>query len=82
VARRFEAGRRLAAERFGRDERISSDRVEIDPGASPDACRARTVRVNGRAVVEGGRLAAADLEEIRGQAREQAGRLWARMEAL
>jgi len=42
----------------------------------------REVVVGGRSVVEDGRLVHADLEEIRAHAREQATRLWSRMQAL
>jgi cytosine/adenosine deaminase-related metal-dependent hydrolase len=80
VIRRLEAGRRLAGERFGPEERIGSDRTELEPEAAGGGCRARAVRVNGRVVVEEGRLCCGDLEEIRSAARAEAERLWARME--
>ena len=38
--------------------------------------------VDGRLVVRDGALVHADLEELRAEAREQAQRLWRRMEAL
>lgn len=81
VLRRLEAGRRLAAERFGPGERLTSDRTELEPAGAEGGCRARAVRVNGRMVVEQGRLCGADLEEIRAEARAEATRLWARMES-
>jgi len=78
LGRRLEAGHALAAERFGANA-LADDRVEVEPG---EACRARRVVVAGRTVVENGRLVSADVEEIRAHAREQAPRLWERMEAL
>jgi cytosine/adenosine deaminase-related metal-dependent hydrolase len=75
------AGRRLAAERFG----LALDRLA--PGTTADVVAmakgaARHVVVNGRLVVEDGRLLTADPEEIRAEAEAEAKRLWARMEAL
>ena len=81
VARRLEAGRRLAAERFDAAGRIPGDRVEIDPAAG-NGCRARSVQVGGRVAVADGRLAAVDLAAIQDEARAEAARLWARMERL
>jgi cytosine/adenosine deaminase-related metal-dependent hydrolase len=81
VGRRLEAGRALAAERFAGAGGIEEDRVEADE-AEGEGCRARRVIVAGQAVVEGGRLARADLDEIRAHAREAADRLWRRMEAV
>jgi cytosine/adenosine deaminase-related metal-dependent hydrolase len=43
-----------------------------------DACTARLI-VDGRVVVEHGRLRTADIEAIRAEAREEAARLWHRM---
>ena len=81
VLQRLETGRRLVRERFG-PESLSGDRVALEPGGPGAGCRARTVAVAGRLAVEGGRLVNADLDEIRAQAREQAARLWPRMEAI
>lgn len=75
---RLEAGRRLAAERFGADV-FAKDAVEFEPAAAGGPTRARRVVVGGETVVEGGRLVRADLDEIRAQAKEQAARLWKRM---
>jgi cytosine/adenosine deaminase-related metal-dependent hydrolase len=79
--RRPDAGRDLAAERFGRPF------APLAPGAAADVvaregATARHVVVGGRIVVEGGRLAAADLDAIRAEAAEQAPRLFRRMAAL
>lgn len=82
VARRLEAGRRLAAERFAAAGRIPGDRVALEPGAGGDGCRARSVQVGGRAVVADGRLTAGDLAAIEEEARAEAARLWARMERV
>ncbi len=82
LSARLQAGRALAAERFGgpgAPADLSGDRVELSPG---EGCRARRVMVGGRTVVEDGRLVAGDLEEIRAEAEAHASRLWRRMEAL
>jgi cytosine/adenosine deaminase-related metal-dependent hydrolase len=81
AASRLGAGRELAAELFGA-EALAGDAVEFEPRDQGQPARARRVGVAGRVVVEGGRLVAADLEEIRAHAREEAARLWRRMEAL
>jgi len=81
VVQRLEAGRRLIRERFGA-ESLSGDRVVPGPAEPGAGCRARTVAIAGRVVVEDGRLVSADLDEIRAHAREQAARLWPRMEAI
>jgi len=78
---RLQAGRRLAAERFG----LALDRLA--PGTIADAVAlgangARHVVVNGRQVVRDGRLLNADQEAIAAEARAEAARLWERMEAL
>jgi cytosine/adenosine deaminase-related metal-dependent hydrolase len=78
LGRRLEAGHALAAETFGAGA-LPADRVELEPGA---ACSARRVEIGGRVVVKDGRLAAADIAEIRAHASEEAPRLWRRMEAL
>jgi hypothetical protein len=81
AASRLATGRELAAELFGA-EALAGDAVEFEPRDEGEPARARRVGVAGRVVVEGGRLVAADLEEIRAHAREEAARLWRRMEAL
>jgi cytosine/adenosine deaminase-related metal-dependent hydrolase len=78
LGRRLEAGRALVEERFGAGV-LAGDRIEAEPGATH---RVRRVVIGGRAVVENGRLVTADIEEIRAHAREEAPRLWQRMEAL
>ncbi len=75
---RLDAGRALVAERFG----VVDDRIELDAPGPNGGTRAHSVVIAGRAVVRNGRLANADIGEIRAHAREQAPRLWARMEAL
>lgn len=79
---RLEAGRELAAAHFGEIE-LASDVVEWAP-ATPGRPRplAARVVVAGHAVVRDGRLLHGDLAGIRAEAREQATRLWARMEGL
>jgi cytosine/adenosine deaminase-related metal-dependent hydrolase len=79
VRTRLDAGRRLAAERFGED--LAGDVIELAPGP-PEGSRVMRVTVDGRAVVENGALVNGDIEEIRARAREAAGRLWPRMVAL
>lgn len=76
---RLDAGRRLAAERFGCG--LEGDTVTLEPGpvASARVCR---VTVDGQAVVEAGRLVHGDLGEIRAHAHEEARRLRQRMEVL
>jgi cytosine/adenosine deaminase-related metal-dependent hydrolase len=79
VRGRLAAGRRLAAERFGGEP--AGDRAELEPGPEA-AARVARVTVEGRPVVENGRLVHGDIEEIRARAREAARGLWRRMEAL
>jgi cytosine/adenosine deaminase-related metal-dependent hydrolase len=67
-------GVRLAAELF---DDLATDVVVGVPGAPP-----RRVVVGGRLVVDEGRLVHGDLEAIRAHAREEAARLWGRMNAL
>lgn len=82
TAPRLTAGWRLAAERFGLDF------APLAPGSAADLIARRPDGaidhgvVGGRVVVESGRLVAADLEELRAAAREEAPRLWRRMGAL
>jgi len=81
LAERLDAGRALVAEHFG-DVEMASDVVEF--GASRDDAQPPVARVvvAGHAVVRDGRLLRGDLAEIRARAREEAARLWTRMEAL
>ncbi len=80
AAARLDAGTRLVEERFGPGS-TADDRVEFDPSPGAGA-RAQRVVVDGRVVVDRGRLVYADLSEIRARAAEQAVRLRDRMEAL
>jgi cytosine/adenosine deaminase-related metal-dependent hydrolase len=80
AARRLESGRALVADRF----------ADAPAGAGPDgdvvvlgeAGQVERVMVAGQVVVDGGRLARADIEELRAKAREEAPKLWQRMSAL
>lgn len=75
---RPDAAYRLAEELFGLPfQPLGPDAV--DDAVLRDRSSVREVRVEGRTVVEGGRLVTADLEEIEAEAREQAGRLWERL---
>jgi cytosine/adenosine deaminase-related metal-dependent hydrolase len=87
LARRLAGGRRLVGERAG------VVLAPIAPGSAADlvvaevdragaVTRARHVIVGGRVVVEDGRLAGADLDAIRAEAREEAARLWTRLRAI
>jgi len=67
---RLDAGHVLAAERFGPPETI----------CVMDGARARQVTVAGRAVIRDGALLGGDMVAIRAAAREEAPRLWKRME--
>jgi cytosine/adenosine deaminase-related metal-dependent hydrolase len=81
--RRLEAGRALVAERFATTvSDLEGDVVTLANDSPSPGRRAERVRIAGRVVVEGGRLAAADIEQIRAHAREEAPRLWARMQAI
>jgi cytosine/adenosine deaminase-related metal-dependent hydrolase len=71
---RLAGGHRLVAELFGDD--ALEDLVERREGVVD------RVVVDGRTVVEGGRLTNADLDEIRAEAHQQATLLWARMSDL
>ncbi len=73
---RLEHNLAFAAAHFGADA-IARDRVTRDVTA-PGAPVAHVV-VDGRVVVDGGRLVTADEDEIRAQARIEATRLWKRM---
>jgi cytosine/adenosine deaminase-related metal-dependent hydrolase len=80
---RLVGGLRLVGERFGRELEASpsagslADLVVRSPGQRP-----RHVLVGGEVVVENGQLVRGDLEEIRARAREEAAKLFRRMEAL
>ncbi|HVP40206.1 MAG TPA: amidohydrolase family protein [Candidatus Saccharimonadales bacterium] len=81
VGRRLEAGRTLVAQLFPGADGPAKDEILIEAhDGAPDTVH--RVTVAGRTVVKDGRLLTADLEEIRAHAREQAERLWKRMEAL
>jgi cytosine/adenosine deaminase-related metal-dependent hydrolase len=82
VAARVAGSRRLAGERFASD--LAQDLVawrSADDAARPGATP-RHVVVAGEVVVRDGRLARADIDEVRAHAREQAARLWIRMNEL
>ncbi len=79
VRDRLAAGTRLAAERFGAS--LEDDGVELEPGPATTA-RVSRVAVDGRTVVENGRLVYGDIAEIRTRALAAAQHLWHRMEAL
>ncbi|HUK64934.1 MAG TPA: amidohydrolase family protein [Dongiaceae bacterium] len=72
---RLAAGRALAAERFA-PATLAGDQVWWRGG------RVARVTVDGRPVVEFGKLVYADLEELRARAREAAPSVWRRMERL
>jgi cytosine/adenosine deaminase-related metal-dependent hydrolase len=82
LAHRSADGRRLVGERLG------LVLAPLGAGAAADVVvrerdgKARHVIVDGRVVVEGGRLVTGDLEAIRAEARAEAARLWERMRAL
>jgi cytosine/adenosine deaminase-related metal-dependent hydrolase len=80
LQRRLEAGRDLAAGHFTR-EALAHDRITLGPGPGGRIVVER-VTVEGRTVVENGRLATGDLGELRARAAEAAPALWRRMEAL
>jgi cytosine/adenosine deaminase-related metal-dependent hydrolase len=77
VAARLPAGRDLAAERFGVSFSMQSGSAADIVIEGPEG--PRHVFVDGRLVVEGGRLLTADLDEIRGEAGREAARLWKRL---
>ncbi len=77
---RLVAAGSLAAERLGLDS--APDDPGDDPVAFAEAARDRATRslvVDGRAVVEDGRLLTGDLDAIRAEAEAEAPRLWRRM---
>jgi len=67
---RLASGERLLAERLGTEPAVRAEH-------SPDG-----LSVGGRRVVENGELVSADLEEIRARARDEASKLFERMEHL
>jgi len=76
---RLDAGRSLAAERFG--SALDQDVVELEPGPEAEA-RVKNVMVDGENVVRDGVLVGGDIEEIRARARAAAEHLWPRMAAV
>ncbi|MCA9664304.1 MAG: amidohydrolase family protein [Myxococcales bacterium] len=77
---RVDAGRRLMSQLF-------DGSFELAPGAVADVGvfdgpRALHLVVGGRVVVRDGRLVSGDIDAIRDEAREQAERLWQRMDAV
>ena len=74
VVHRLVAGHLLAAELLG--DGVLEDWVVRDDS------RVRTVVIDGRTLVEDGRLLSADIDEIRAEAARQAPRVWARMDTL
>lgn len=85
-ARRLDAGLNLAAERFQAPfapvrEGAMADLL-VMPHAREGEPLLRHVVVGGRLVVKDGALQTGDIEEIRLRAREEANRLWRRMESI
>jgi len=81
AAGRLAAGHRLISERFG------AGAAPLAPGALGDLTvreqgRVRAVVVDGRLVVQDGRLAGADAAAIESEAKREATGLWARMARL
>ena len=81
AAGRLAAGHALVAEAFG------AAAAPLSPGAIGDVVvregqRVRHVVVDGRVVVEDGRLVAADVDEITEASRREATRLWQRMASI
>jgi len=79
---RLVAAGSLTAERLGLEPPPVPDDAAADPVAFARATRDRTTRrlvVEGRAVVENGRLLTGDLDAIRAEAEAEAARLWHRM---
>lgn len=69
-------------ERLFHGNEAPDDTVEWGEPGPAGRARAERVTVAGRVVVERGALVLADLEALRAEAREQAAKLWERMEAL
>jgi cytosine/adenosine deaminase-related metal-dependent hydrolase len=76
VESRIRAGHALVAERFG--DVYATEPVATDV-ATFDGTSLRALSVDGRVVVENGRLVTADADAIRAEAARIAPRLWARM---
>ncbi len=79
---RLLAGRALAAERLGLNSTPEPADLSEDAAGFARATAAACVRrlvVEGRVVVENGRLLTGDVDAIRADARREAGRLWRRM---
>lgn len=81
VEGRLEAGRMLVAQLFGL-ESVRSDRVWVDKTAHFPAARVVRVEIEGRAVVDDGRLTLAEMPQIEAEAQRAARRLWNRMKEL
>ena len=77
---RLSAGFRLAGERLGVALAPLANGGTADIVALDDRHQIRHVVVDGELVVEDGKLLTADIEELRAHAREQAPKLWERME--
>lgn len=75
IERRIAGGDRLARAIFGLDVN-SPDDLRWDGDVS------QSMTIGGREIIRDGRLMTADIDEIRAHAREQAKRLWDRMERL
>lgn len=88
LAERLDGGHRIVGERFGQrfgsklEPGMAADVVvwDSDADAETPGTVARHVIVAGRVVVEDGRLKSGDLAQIRAHARDEAPRLWSRME--
>jgi cytosine/adenosine deaminase-related metal-dependent hydrolase len=81
AAGRLAAGHGLVAQAFGAATFPLAE-GSVGDVVVRDGRGARHVVVNGRVVVEDGRLAGADLEEITQDSRREASRLWQRMAAI
>lgn len=84
VCRRPERGRELMAERFGAPLGANpGERADVAVLLSePQAARVRHLVVDGNVVVRDAALVNGDITAIRGEAEEQAKKLWERMRAL
>lgn len=76
VERRIDAGHALVAERFVGAYAIGPDATDV---ATYEDGRLQALTVDGRSVVEDGRLVTANADAVRAEAAELAPRLWARM---
>lgn len=73
IRRRIDGGWRLVRERFRLPADVRDEAVRVEEWLE-------TLKVGNRVVVADGRLTGGDIEEIRAYAREQAARLWKRMD--